>query len=51
MIEVTYLNGEKEIVSLEEATELRRCKLILIPKADNKALTIKDIYGEGFKKD
>lgn len=48
MLEVTYLDGTTEIVTLEEAKRLRENNEIVIPEDDNKALTIDDVYGENY---
>jgi len=48
LVEVTYLNGTSEIVTIEEAQTLKANGDLLIPENDGKALTIEDVYGEGY---
>ena len=48
LIRVTYLNGTSEIVTVEEAATLKDNNELLIPENDGKALTIEDVYGEGY---
>jgi len=48
MIVVTCLDGSTEMVTLEVAKTLRDNNKIIIPDDDGKALTIEDVFGEGY---
>ena len=45
ILEVTLLDGTTEIVTPEEAKQMRRDGELLIPEPDGKALTLGDVYG------
>ncbi len=48
IMEVTLLDGTTELVTFEEARTMRQNNELLIPEDDGKALTIEDVYGEGY---
>ena len=48
LITVTYLDGSTEIVTVAEAEALKTAGALTIPDNDGKALTIEDVYGEGY---
>jgi hypothetical protein len=46
LVEVEYVAGGTEIVTVQEARELLRQKMIVVPPNDGKALTKQNVYGE-----
>ena len=48
LIKVTYLDGSTDIVTIEEAKAARQAGQLAPAPEDNKALTLKDFFGEGY---
>jgi hypothetical protein len=48
LVEVEYVTGGTEIVTIQEARELLRQKMIVVPQNDGKALTKQNVYGENY---
>jgi hypothetical protein len=48
LVEVEYVTGGTEIVTVQEARELLRQKMIVVPQNDGKALTLQEVYGENY---
>jgi hypothetical protein len=48
LVEVTYIDGTSEVVTVEEAETLRENGELATPVPDGKALTKEDFWGEGY---
>ena len=48
LVEVTYIDGSTEVVTVEEAVELRENGELADPVEDNQALTLDEFYGDGY---
>lgn len=48
LIEVTLLDGSTDIVTVAEAIQMRRNGELAPAPDDSSALTIEDVYGEGY---
>lgn len=47
-VDVTYLDGSTDLVTVEEAKQLRDDGELLVSANDGSAMTITDLYGAGW---